>query len=95
QYPAERTPAMACPDAGLAPATTAALAEPLLTARPGWLFKVIRSWWNSEVEQPFPGPEALRQEVLREIGQNPGHWLRLEKTPRSDLALILAHALVL
>ncbi|KPA92188.1 hypothetical protein PF66_00859 [Pseudomonas asplenii] len=95
QYPAERTPAMACPDAGLEPATTAALAEPLLTARPGWLFKVIRSWWNSEVEQPFPGPEALRQEVLREIGQNPGHWLRLEKTPRSDLALILAHALVL
>ncbi|WP_419737139.1 dermonecrotic toxin domain-containing protein [Pseudomonas sp. COR18] len=92
EYPSEPMPAAACPQAGPAPA---ALTEPLLTVRPGWLFKVIKSWWNSEVEQPFPGPEALKQEVRHEIGQNPGHWLRLERTPRSDLALILGHAIVL
>ncbi|QXI28727.1 dermonecrotic toxin domain-containing protein [Pseudomonas vanderleydeniana] len=95
EYPAEPAVSMTCPPADQLPEPVPELTHPLLAAKPGWLFKLIKSWWHSEVEQPFPGPEALKQEVRREIEQNPGHWLRLERTRRSDLTLILAHALVL
>ena len=59
------------------------------------LFKFVRSWWTSEPEQRLADPTALEKEVRREITENPEHWLRLVKTQRCDLSLILAHALVL
>ncbi|NWA04952.1 dermonecrotic toxin domain-containing protein [Pseudomonas gingeri] len=69
--------------------------DSVATVKPTSLFKVIRNWWTSEPEQAVPDATTLEQEVRREIAENPGQWLRLVKTTRCDLSLILAHAFVL
>ncbi|WP_248797925.1 dermonecrotic toxin domain-containing protein [Pseudomonas sp. MWU13-2105] len=100
-YPAEQGPA-AC-STGLLPlpeervplVLTSLGIEPVSTLNSVALVKAIKSWWSSESEQAVPDPVALEKEVRREVAENPGHWLRLKKTQRCDLSLILAHALVL
>ncbi|MGY2197562.1 dermonecrotic toxin domain-containing protein [Pseudomonas gingeri] len=80
---------------GTALVLQSAAATPVVVARSTTLLKVIRSWWTSEPESPVPDSAALEKEVRREIAENPGHWLRLVKTERCDLSLLLAHAFVL
>ncbi len=69
--------------------------DSVATLNPTSLFKAVKSWWTSEPEQPVADSVALEKEVKREVAENPEHWLRLKKTQRSDLSLILAHAFVL
>jgi len=95
EYPAELSSAQDCPQSGPVAAAVSSSMSPLLAVSSGWLFKVVRSWWTSEPEQAVPSPQALEKEVRREIAQNPEQWLHLEKTTRTDLSLILAHAFVL
>ncbi|NWB48985.1 dermonecrotic toxin domain-containing protein [Pseudomonas gingeri] len=69
--------------------------DPISAIRSTSLLAAVNSWWTSEPEQPVPDHVALEKEVRREIAENPQHWLRLRKTQRWDLSLVLAHAFVL
>ncbi|WP_338521684.1 DUF6543 domain-containing protein [Pseudomonas batumici] len=99
-YPAEQDPEAVrsrllnpARDDGLAIGPAPLGADPIATVNS--TFKVAKSWWTSEPEQPVPDSAALEKEVRREIAENPEHWLRLRKTQRCDLSLVLAHAFVL